>query len=86
MTDHGCVKNTGSSNVTIHSMPSAAARRKRSVSRSLSLCSWPAVSSHVRSLIATVSTTSVTPSHRAVENPIHSGFSAMSGGGLRPSV
>jgi len=44
---------------------------------SWSLCSWPAVSSQVRSLSPTVSTTSVSPSHLPIESPNHVGSTSL---------
>src|SRR2546426_1336771 len=66
---NGFVKNSGSSTVTVQVKVFASVFLIFSVRCSLSLCSNPKESSQVRSSTATVSTTSVSPSHFAVESP-----------------
>src|SRR5439155_1364768 len=58
----------------MNSSVSGSPSLNRSVMCNLSLCSWPAPSNHVRSLMPTVSTTSVSPSHFPTEYPNQAGW------------
>src|SRR4029450_10346334 len=83
-TVHGLVYVLGSVSVNVCSMVPKFRRLNVCVMRARALIGWPMVSTRVKPLMLTVSTTSVSPSHRPTDSPNHDGGRSLGNG--RPSV